>query len=410
MEQTYLTIFVTIVIVGFVADQVLDYLNNYNRPELVPKELEGIYNQEKYAQSLHYQRDQNRVANISSWISFVIILGLLLTQSFGTINRDLENMGLHGKWLSLAFFGLIFLAGDLLSLPLSLYATFVVEEKYGFNKTTLKTFFADKLKSYALTVFLGGGLLYLLLSIIISLGNTFWIWAWLLMVAVMVFMNFFYTTLFVPLFNKLTPLADGELKEAIVALSEKLDFPLKKIMVMDASKRSSKSNAYFSGFGKLKSIVLFDTLLDKHSNKELLGILAHEIGHYKKRHIVSNLLIAVVLNGLTLYVLSWFIFNDELSKALGAHQLYYHLNIIAFGILFEPISTLTGLLGNVLSRKHEYEADAFAVKHTDKEAFKDALKTLSTENLSDLQPHPAYVFVHYSHPTVLQRLKAIDDL
>lgn len=320
------------------------------------------------------------------------------------------GFGLKDRWLSLAFFGLLFFASDIISIPLSLYSTFVVEEKYGFNKTTPKTFIIDKLKSYLITVLLGGGLVYLLLTIIIAMGSSFWIWAWLLMVGIMLFMNFFYTTLFVPLFNKLKPLEDGELRTAIEQLSNKLDFPLKKIMVMDASKRSTKSNAFFSGFGKLKSIVLYDTLIEKHSTDELLGILAHEVGHYKKKHIISNMASAIISTGLMLFVLSWFVFNEELSMALGAKEIYYHLNILAFGILYEPINTITGLIGSVLSRKHEYEADAYAVEHTDAEAFKQALKTLSTENLGDLQPHPAYVFAYYSHPTVLQRIRAIDAL
>lgn len=410
MEKTYIIIFMVIIIANFIVDKVLDFLNNRNRPTEVPAELKDFYDQEKYTKSLAYKKEHGRVSDIGSWISFIAILAFLITGIFGQINTWLQGFGLEGIPLSLAYFGLLFVASDILGMPFSLYSTFVIEEKYGFNKTTPKTYIIDKLKGYLMGAILGGGIMYLLLWLIDSIGPNFWIYAWLLMVAVMLFMNFFYTTLFVPIFNKLKPLEEGDLRTEIENLSAKLNFPLRKIMVMDASKRSTKSNAFFSGFGKLKSIVLFDTLIDQHSNDELSGVLAHEIGHYKKKHIISNMVTAIVSTGLMLFVLSWFMFNEELSLALGANELYFHLNLIAFGILYEPINTITGLIGNVLSRKHEYEADEYAVKHTNPEAFKNALKTLSTENLSDLMPHPAYVFVHYSHPTVLQRIKFIDSL
>ena len=407
MQQQYLIALFSIIILGFLVDQVLDYLNSRNRPKLLPSNLKEFYNDEEYRKSLAYKREHRRVSNFGSWLSFILTLGFLLNGGFGWLNTNLESLGLRGEWLSLVYFGVLFIASDLFSMPLSIYSTFVVEEKYGFNKTTIKTFLADKVKSYLLTITLGGGLLYTILYIVKTLGSDFWIYAWLLMIVVMLFMNFFYTTLFLPLFNKLSPLEDGELKTAIIALSEKVNFPLSKIYVMNASKRSTKSNAFFSGFGKLKSIVLFDTLIEKHSTDELMGILAHEVGHYKKKHVITNLATAILSNGMMLFVLSWFIFSEELSRSMGANGLYYHINIIAFGILFGPINLILGLFGNIFSRKHEYEADAYAIAHADKVAFENALKRLSTENLSDLQPHPAYVFVHYSHPPLLQRLKAI---
>lgn len=409
MQQQYLIALFSIIVLGFLVDQVLDYLNSRNRPKLLPSSLKEFYNDEEYRKSLAYKREHRRVSNIGSWLSFILTLGFLLNGGFGWLNMTLEVFDLRGEWLSLVYFGVLFIFSDLFSMPLTIYSTFVVEEKYGFNKTTLKTFILDKLKSYLLAIVFGGALLYTVLYIVITLGSDFWIYAWLLMIGVMLFMNFFYTTLFLPLFNKLSPLEEGELKTAIVALSKKVDFPLSKIYVMNASKRSTKSNAFFSGFGKLKSIVLFDTLIEKHSVDELMGILAHEVGHYKKKHVITNMVTAILSNGIMLLVLSWFIFSEDLSRAMGADGLYYHLNIIAFGILFGPINLILGLLGNVFSRKHEYEADAFAIENTDKAAFENALKKLSTENLSDLQPHPAYVFVHYSHPPLLQRLKAIAD-
>lgn len=408
MQQQYLIALFVIIVFGFLVDQVLDYLNS-QKPKLLPAPLKEYYTDEEYRKSLAYKKEHRRLSNTSSWLSFIITLGFLLNGGFGWLNEFLMSFGLRSQWLSLTYFGVLFIVSDLLSTPLSLYSTFIIEEKYGFNKTTLKTFFLDKLKGYLLAIVLGGSLIAAFLWFIKEQGQSFWIYAWLMMIGVMLFMNFFYTTLFLPLFNKLNPLEEGPLKEAIVKLSKEVDFPLNKIYVMNASKRSTKSNAFFSGFGRLKSIVLFDTLLEKHSTEELLGILAHEVGHYKKKHVVINMVTSILTNGLMLFILSRFVVNTELSQALGASKDTVHINIIAFGILFGPINMVLGLLGNIFSRKHEYEADAFAIAHADKEAFQKALKKLSTENLSDLQPHPAYVFMHYSHPPLLQRLKAITD-
>lgn len=413
MALTYLIILFSFITANFIWGEILEYLNRLNRPAKVPEKLKGFYDQEKYALSLAYKKDHDQVGSLSSWIGYLLMAGFLLLRGFGWLNEFIEGFGLTGHWLSLAYFGVLFIISDLIGLPFALYSTFVIEERYGFNKTDLRTFFIDKLKSYVMTLFLGGGLLYVFLWIIDYMGTNFWWYAWILMTAVMLFMNFFYTTLLLPIFNKLTPLQDGELKEAIEGLSQKLDFPLKNIMVMDASKRSTKSNAFFSGFGKLKSIVLYDTLIAQHSQDELLAILAHEVGHYKKKHIISNLVSGVIVNGFMLFILSKFIFSEDIPLALGAepsYEPYYHLNLIAFAILFEPISLLTGLLGSVISRRHEYEADEYAVLNTSKEAMINALKKLSNENLSDLMPHPAYVFFHYSHPTLLQRISAIEQI
>lgn len=409
MQAVYFNAILVILVFGFVVEQVLDYLNSKNKETSVPNELQDFYDQEKYTKSLNYKRAHNKVGNISGWLSFIASMLFLVLGGFNWLNELLLPEFGDTLWLSLVYFGVLFFASDIMGLPFGLYATFVIEEKFGFNKTTPKTYFIDKIKSYAMTIILGGGIMYVLLLLITSIGEQFWLYAWAVMVAIMIFTNFFYTTLFVPIFNKLTPLEDGELRTEIEKLAAKLNFPLTKIQVMNASKRTSKGNAYFAGFGKKKSIVLFDTLIEKHEVDELVGILAHEIGHYKKKHIIGNMIQGIALNGLMLWLLSWFIFNPELSMALGADQLYIHLNLIAFGILYGPISMITGLIGNVISRKNEYEADAYAIEHTKPEAFKTALIRLSTDSLSDLKPHPAYVFMHYSHPTLLQRLESIDS-
>lgn len=410
MEQVYFYAIVTVILVGFAVDQVLDFLNSRKKSDTVPDELKGFYDQEKYSKSVAYKREHNRVGAVSSWISLAASLAFILLGGFAWLNQLLLPNFENEIFLSLAYFGVLFFASDILGSPIAIYSTFVIEEKYGFNKTTPKTYALDKLKSYVMAAILGGGLMYLLLYLVQAIGPSFWLYAWGLMMVVTLFMTFFYTTLFVPIFNKLTPLEDGELRTRIEELAQKVGFPLKKIQVMNASKRTTKGNAFFSGFGSQKGIVLFDTLIEKHTVDELVGVLAHEIGHYKKKHILSNMVLGFGLNALMLFLLSWFVFNPDLSKALGEDQLYIHLNLIAFSILYGPISTVTGLIGNVLSRKHEYEADAYAVAHANKRAFKDGLIRLSTDSLSDLKPHPAYVFVHYSHPTLLQRLSAIDSI
>ena len=312
-------------------------------------------------------------------------------------------------WLALAFFGTLFLASDIINIPFQLYATFVIEEKYGFNKTTLKTFFLDKLKGYFLGSILGGGIMAILIYLVLMLGANFWLIFWVTITLIMVLMNMFYTTIILPLFNKLTPLEEGSLRQAIEVYSKNVGFPLTNIYIIDGSKRSSKANAFFSGLGKKKKVVLYDTLVEKHSDEELVAIFAHEVGHYKKKHIQLGLMLSILQTGIMLFVLSLMIFNVQLSEALGATDMKIHLNLIAFGILYSPISMITGLFMNMISRKNEFEADRYAVTTSDGVKLAQALKKLSSDNLGNLLPHPAYVFVNYSHPPLLIRLAAIDE-
>jgi STE24 endopeptidase len=299
------------------------------------------------------------------------------------------------------------LASDILTLPFQWYGTFVLEEKYGFNKTTVKTFIIDKLKGYAISAVVGGLLISVLIYLVQRIGPDFWIWFSIIASMFVLLVNMFYTSIFLPLFNKLTPLPEGELKDAINAFSAKVNFPLDNIFVMDGSKRSNKANAFFSGIGKKKKIVLYDTLINNHTTDELVAVLAHEVGHFKKKHIIWGLVLSVLQIVFTLFVLSLMIFNENVSLALGGSQLAIHLNLLAFGILFSPISGLTGLFMSMYSRKNEFEADAYAKENFNGLALTNALKKLSVDNLSDLYPHPLYVFFHYSHPPLLKRLERI---
>lgn len=405
--ETILPIILAISIISYLFDQVLDYINLKALRKDIPAEIEAFYNKEKYQKSLDYQQEQMRFSFITSAFSFLLSLGMLLFGGFGWVDSLLRPMMSHEITLALAFFGCIMIASDLLTIPFQWYATFVIEEKYGFNKTSIKTFITDKLKGYVLGALIGGAMLSLLIYLVNYIGPDFWIWFGLLAAVFILLVNMFYTSIILPLFNKLTPLPDGELKSAIENFAQKVNFPLDNVFVMDGSKRSAKANAFFSGIGKKKKIVLYDTLINNHTQEELVAVLAHEVGHFKKKHIVWSYLISITQVFFVLFVLSKMVFNENLSLALGGNQQAIHLNLIAFGILFSPISGITGLLMSMLSRKNEFEADAYAKESFDGKALSNALKKLSVDSLSNLYPHPVYVFFHYSHPPLLQRLDAL---
>jgi STE24 endopeptidase len=402
-----LYIIISILTLDFIINQVLDYLNIKNQKKELPLEVNDIYEIDKYKKSRDYQRVNYKFDLFSSSFSFVLIITVILTGIFGKLDQVLRTRVENPILLALAFFGILFIISDILNLPFSVYKTFVIEEKFGFNKTTVKTFIADKLKGYLLGAIIGGIVIYILLFLILSLGQNFWIWFWIIISVFLLFINMFYTSLIVPLFNKLKPLEGGDLRNAIEEYSKKIYFPLDNIFVIDGSKRSSKANAYFSGIGSKKKIVLFDTLISNHTKEELIAVLAHEVGHFKKKHIITGFILSVLQIGFMFFILSFFVFNPLLSEALGGSKMALHLNLIAFGILYTPISHITGIFMNAISRKNEFEADKFAATTYNGKSLAEALKKLSTNNLSNLTPHPAYVFFHYSHPPLLERLKAL---
>jgi STE24 endopeptidase len=409
-SELILQIILGIVIVGYVFDQVLDYINLRAQRTDIPKEIEAFYEKEKYLKSLAYHKELTHFSFLTSAVSFILSALMLYFSGFGLIDAWLRPLIGNDILLALTFFGVLMLASDILTIPFQLYSTFVIEEKYGFNKTTTKTFITDKLKGYLLGAIIGGGLLSALLYLIQIIGPDFWIWFAGIAALFILLVNMFYTSIILPLFNKLTPLPEGELKSAIESFSKKIDFPLDNIFVIDGSKRSNKANAFFSGIGKKKKIVLYDTLITNHATDELVAILAHEVGHFKKKHIIWGYFLSVGQIVFTLFVLSLMIFNENVSIALGGNQLAFHLNLLAFGILFSPISGITGLFMHMYSRKNEFEADAYAKQTYNGVALANALKKLSVDNLSDLYPHPAYVFFHYSHPPLLKRLEAIGKI
>lgn len=410
MEQTILIIIIAIIIFDFLFDRIMDYLNASRWSNKLPDELKGIYDEEKYRKSQDYSRVNMRFGIFTATLSFLLILLMLTLGGFGYLDAFVRQYSENPIIMALLFFGLLGLASDILSTPFDIYGTFVIEERFGFNRTTPKTYVLDKIKGWFLAALIGGGMMALFVWFYDTAGSLFWLYAWVVFSAFSIFMMMFYSTLIVPLFNKQKPLEEGELRTAIESFASKSGFKLDNIFVIDGSKRSSKANAYFSGLGPKKRIVLFDTLIKEHTTEELVAVLAHEVGHYKKKHTTKGMILSVLNTGVMLYLLGLFINRPELSAALGGQTASFHLGILAFGLLYSPVSMVLGILGNRLSRKHEYEADAFAAEKYDAEPLQEALKKLSVNHLSNLRPHPAYVYVHYSHPPLLKRLEHLDRI
>jgi len=408
-SQIIFTILVIITIVGFLFDQWISYLNTTTRSNKLPDVLKGFYNETTYSKQQDYESVNYRFGLLSDGLSFLVILLMLFLGGFAWLDAFVINITFSAILQAILFFGILVFASDLLSIPLDVYHTFVIEERFGFNKTTPLTYVFDKLKGWLLGALVGGALLALIIFIYEKSGVWFWVLAWICISAFTLFISYFYTTLLVPVFNKLTPLPAGELRDSIEKVAIQAGFNLKDISIMDGSKRSSRGNAYFSGFGRKKSIVLYDTLVTEHSIDELTAVLAHEIGHYKKKHVLKGLVTGVLQTGVLLFVLSLLLKSPLPSYALGASVASFHMSVIAFGILFSPVSTILGILFNSVSRKYEYEADRFAIRLSKPGALQEALKRLSVKNLSNLTPHPWYVFIHYSHPTLLQRLAALAE-
>lgn len=408
-ENTLYLILVGIIIFDFLLETLLDYLNARRFKAPIPSRLQDIFDPVEYEQSQKYKQINYQFGQITSTVSMVALIGFLAFNGFAFVDQLARNLFDHPILVGLSFFGILFLASDLLSLPFSYFHTFFIEERFGFNKTTKRTFLLDKLKGWAMMLVMGGLILALVIWFYQWTGQNFWWYAWILVSVVSIFLNMFYSRLIVPLFNKQTPLPPGSLREKIEAYAQKEGFALENILVIDGSKRSTKANAYFSGFGKEKRITLYDTLINDLEEDEIVAVLAHEVGHYRKNHILINLSLSILVTGFTLWLLSLFVGSPLLSGALGVSQPSFHVGLVAFGLLYSPISTLTGLLVNYLSRKFEYQADNFAKNTFNAAALVAGLKKLSKKSLSNLTPHPAYVFVHYSHPPLALRLANLEQ-
>jgi STE24 endopeptidase len=395
---------VGIIIFNFIKDFFLDYLNSKNFNNKIPEIISDVYDSEKYLKSKEYKKTQYRFSKYSKIFSLLIILSFFYFDGFIIVDSFSRNLFKSEILISLTFFGTIFFGNELLSLPFSIFFTFFIEEKFGFNKTSIQTYISDKLKSWILTILFGGGVLSFIIFQEQLIGENFWIVAWIFITGITIVINGFYAQIIVPLFNKQKKLENGELRSEIEKYSCKVGFDLSNIFIIDGSKRSSKANAYFSGFGKQKRVTLFDTLIEKLNKKQIVAVIAHEIGHYKKNHIIFNLFFSIIQTGIMLYILSLFIYMPIFSNALGIENHSFHIGLVTFSILFTPISEISSLIFNLFSRKFEYEADEFAKNTYNGEYLIEALKILSKDSLSNLTPHPKYVWWHYSHPTLFQRV------
>ena len=408
MSEYLIYIFIFFILFGFVFSSILEYVNSKNWKDSVPDSLKDFYKESDYKKAKSYKLDRDRVSLISSLISTILTIIFIFSGVYGKVS-DYSLYYFDSPFLQSASFFLFFLMiSTIINLPISYYSIFTIEEKYGFNKSTLSTFIKDKIKGLIISLLIGGFILYISIQLYSFFEANFWLWLWIFLSAIIIFTNMFYTTLIVPIFNKLSPLEEGSLKNKIEKYSKKIGYSLDKIFVIDGSKRSSKANAFFSGLGPKKTIALFDTLIDKHEEDELVAVLAHEVGHYKKNHIKQGLLLSILQVGIICYILQLCLNEPNLSLALGGLESSFHLSLIAFSFLFSPLSIIIGIGMNIFSRKNEYEADKYAKETYNGESLKNALKKLSSDSLTNLYPHPLYVFVHYSHPPLLKRLEALD--
>ncbi len=403
--NTLFYIIISILIINFIIDKVLDLFNAKHFNDPIPEELQDVYDETEYIKSQAYKKVNHQFSNYTGLFSLLLTLTFFFLDGFEFIDNIARSYTDNNILIGLIFFGLIMIGNDIISTPFSYYKTFVIEEQFGFNKTTRKLFVIDKIKGWLMTIIIGGGILALIIWFYEFTGQYFWLYAWGLVTLFIVFMNMFYSKLIVPLFNRQVPLKNGELRDKISAYAKTVGFKLDKIFVIDGSKRSTKANAYFSGFGSEKRVTLYDTLINDLNDEEIIAVLAHEVGHYKRKHIIFNLITSILLTGLTLFILSLFISNPLLSNALGVDIVSFHIGLIAFGLLYAPISEITGLVMNYFSRKFEYQADDYAKTTYKPEPLITSLKKLTKNSLSNLTPHKTYVFMHYSHPTLLQRIK-----
>ncbi|MGA0842022.1 MAG: M48 family metallopeptidase [Candidatus Nanopelagicales bacterium] len=396
---------VTFIIINFILETGLDYLNQKSSKKVAKnKEKNEFYDDEKKVKALAYSEAKFKSGLVNSIFSFAIILLALFGNFFSSLDNFVRNIFSNEIIISLGFFAILGLIITLLGIPFSWYETFVIEEKFGFNKTTKTVFITDTLKSLLISALLAGVILTAILFIYQNLQEWFWVLAWVLIAGFSLFMFMFGTSLIIPLFNKLTPVEEGELKNKISQYCQSQGFSLKNLFVMDGSKRSTKANAFFSGLGKSKTIVLFDTLIEKLETDEIVAVLAHEIGHYKKKHTFAMFILSNVQTFIFLFVLGWLLGYPQLSQALGVSQPSFHIALLAFVLLFSPISILTGIINNSISRRNEFEADTFAKETNDGDALKTGLVKITTDSLSNLNPHPWYVKVHYTHPPLKERL------
>ena len=407
----YLLFILTILIGSYVLEVLVEILNIKNLKTDLPEEFAGYYDAENYQKSQQYLKENTWFGIITETVFIPLTIAFILLGGFNYVDSLARSFNLGAIPTGLIFAGILLLLSQIIHIPFSAYATFVIEEKYGFNRTTVKTFLMDILKSWLLMAVIGGTVFSIVLWFFEKTGTWAWLYCWGAMIIIQLFLSFIAPVVIMPIFNKFYPLEESELKSTIEDYARAQRFKLKGVFKMDASKRSSKSNAFFTGFGKFRRIVLFDTLIAKHTVDELVSVLAHEMGHYKKKHIITSMIISILTTGLMFFILSLFLNNTGLFAAFKMENTSLYASLLFFGFLYAPIEMVLAIFGNMLSRSHEYAADAYAATTYRKpEAMIAALKKLSVDNLSNLTPHSLKVFLSYSHPPVLERIKALRNL
>ncbi len=406
--NTYGWIILSSLVLVFAAQRTADLLNLTRLRGEAPEEFKDVFDGEKYAKALDYARARLKFSMVTSSFDLVVTLVFWFAGGFPAWDRLTRSFGRGEIATGLIYIGGLFYAQDLISLPFDLYSTFVLEQRFGFNRTSPSTFVLDKMKGWALTAVLGGALLAAVLAFFGWAGGTAWLWAWGATAFFGLLLQFIAPTWILPLFNKFTPLPDGELRTAIFDLARRVEYPLTNIFVMDGSKRSSKTNAFFTGFGKNKRIALFDTLVQQHTVPELTGVMAHEIGHYKEKHVLLGACLSILQQGLMFFLLSLFVREPGLFQAFGLSVPSVPAGLVLFGMLYAPLSFFLGIGLHALSRRHEFQADRYALRvMKDPGPMVAALKKLSAANLSQLTPHPFYVALHYTHPPLPARISAL---
>ena len=406
-SEIIFSIIVVFLCLDFMLERVLESLNSKHMSPVLPDSLKGIYDEKEYSRFQSYKRENGRLDCWSSGVGFGVMIVFLVAGGFGWYNSWVVSLTDSVVWQTIFFVMGLSVASTVLDIPFDYYATFRIEEKYGFNKTTRRVYWLDAVKELFLSLVLGGVLLALVVWFYTWAGTYFWLYAWGAVTLFSVFMAMFYSQLIVPLFNKQTPLQEGSLRDKIQNFAEKVGFKLDNIYVIDGSKRSTKANAYFTGLGPKKRVVLYDTLIDELTEEEIVAVLAHEVGHYKKRHTLRSMVVSVIQMGVLFWLFSLCVNNVALSEALGGDRVYFQLGLIAFAILYSPVNLILGIGMNVWSRSNEYEADAFAARYYEGDYLVSGLKKISVKSLSNLTPHPLYEYVYYSHPSLLKRIDAI---
>ena len=406
--NTWLLAILTIILITYVLELIVSLLNISALSPTLPKEFKTTFNDKEYKDSQQYTRSTTSFSIIQNSFSTLLTVGFLLLGGFNYVDILARSFGFGAIVTGLLFIGVLALLSFIMNLPFSMYSTFVIEERFGFNRTSLKTFTLDIIKGCLLAVALGAPLLALILWFFINSGEYGWLYCWLGVVAFSIMIQFLAPVLILPLFNKFSPLEDGSLQEKILDYAQRERFKLQGIFTMDGSKRSSKLNAFFTGFGKFRKIVFYDTLLEKLNDAEIVAVLAHEMGHFKLKHIFKMLIASIIQTGLMFYFLSLFLGNSQLSDAFSMAETSIYSSLVFFGFLYSPISLLISIFFNYISRKNEFEADNYAARSTvSPNSLITSLKKLCQANLSNLTPHPAMVFIHYSHPPVLSRIEKL---